>query len=917
MKLKITILAFLTFAFGFHTMQANAPLYLEGQAATVMMTTDDNSLIVSAGCHIYTVNMQSYQATLLTSSPYVSEINSLAVDANTGWIFYVSNQASRYNWTVYGYNVYSNTHKSFGDIKSYFTSSGHANSSRGLGSGGATFYNGKLYFAMEYPTSCYNYRTSGGVVNVKDELKRELESRKVENGSILNTAAETSTSRSSSGEVLPSGNDLATKSLTKEKSNFNVLDYVSESSLIDNTNDVSGSTSMGSISSSPRSSSSTVSAQRSYNSYNNRIYLLEVCFNNLSDFSGDSSNISNASPKYDSYGYSSFLYKGELGDIAVSDDGQIYAVTTYQMQHFDLNTNTFSWANNEDVYAQIAKDKNSNLHLLKNQKVCSHYGSCSSSCTRKSYVQSYTQPGQLQTCNNIQLGSLIEIQGLSSEDRGKITDAADYLNLVVDVEVSYNLEGTIFDDDNENGIQNTQEGYVDDVRVTLYADSNNNGALDAGDQELAVTSSDENGYYNFTNISEEDVLVIVTVPENTEENTYTSTTNEVVVITTTEDVSGVDFGIHQNALINYTIDGIVFDDDNENQTYENEEAYLNNVVVFLYADSNNNGVLDDNDEELAVTGSDENGYYSFGNVSEENVFVVVVTPEDTDENTYTLTTDAVVAISATEDVAGVDFGINEDVVLIFNISGIVWDDNNRDGAQDASETPLTDVVVNLYNDLNENGVLDSGDEYVDTRFTSFSNPNYTFSNVTAGMKIVQAITPENNPPFLSFTTTFDLDNGTNNPDGFYAFNLQETTEGVDFGIDKIFGNSKIEVDGGKDLGKSDTTVTNEQTLDNTVIKEFTQNSQDLDEETVALYKDIKLYPNPATKYIIVKSDILDTNTIINVYSITGKLIMTKDYSAESNLREVKLNLDQLSAGLYLAKISTSDNKTIVKRFVKQ
>ncbi len=904
MKLKITILAFLAFAFGFHTMQANVPLLVEGQAATVMMTTDDNSLIVSAGCHIYTVNMQSYQATLLTSSPYVSEINSLAVDANTGWIFYVSNQASRYNWTVYGYNVYSNTHKSFGDIRSYFTASGHANSSRGLGSGGATFYNGKLYFAMEYPTSCYNYRTSSGVVNVKDELKRELESFKVENGSLINTSAETSTSRSAVGDDLPSANGPETKRLRGTEDNYNVRDYESESSLLENNSTINVADSGSSL-------------RGSYNSYNNKIYLLEVCFNNLSDFSGDSSSISNASPKYDSYGYSSFLYKGELGDIAVSDDGQIYAITTYQIQHFDFNTNTFNWANNEDVYAQIAKDKNSNLHLLKNKKVCSHYGSCSSSCTRKSYVQSYTQPGQLQTCNNIQLGSLIEIQGLSPEDRGKITDAADYLNLVVDVEVSYDLEGTIFDDDNENGIQETEEGYLDDVRVTLYADTNNSGSLDAGDQELAITSSDENGYYNFTNISEEDILVIVTVPENTSENTYVSTTNEVVVITATEDVSGVDFGINQNILINYTIDGIVFDDDNTNQTYETEEGYLNNVILFLYADSNNDGVLDENDEKLAVTSSDENGYYSFANVSEENVFVVVVTPEDTEDNTYVLTTDEVVAISTTEDVTGVDFGINEDVALVFNISGIVWDDNNRDGVQDATESPLVAIVVNLFNDLNENGILDSGDEYVDTRFTSFSNPNYTFNDVTAGHKIVYAITPENNPPFLSFTTTFDLDNGTNNPDGFYAFNLQETTEGVDFGIDKIFGNSKTEAGDGKDLEKSDASVTNEQTLDNAVIKEFTQNSQDLDEESLALYNEVKLYPNPSTKYIIVKSDMLDTNTIINVYSITGKLIMTKDYSTASNLSEVRLDLEQLSAGLYLAKISTSDNKTIVKRFVKQ
>ncbi|QRM88741.1 T9SS type A sorting domain-containing protein [Lacinutrix sp. WUR7] len=908
MRLKTTILAFMAFSFGFQTIQANAPLSIDGEAATVMMTTEDNSLIVSAGCHIYTVNMQTYQATLLTSSPYVSEINSLAVDASTGWIFYVSNQASKYNWTVYGYNVYANTHKSFGDIRSYFTSSGHAYSSRGLGSGGATFYNGKLYFAMEYPSSCYNYRTSSGIVNVKDELQRELEGVKIKKGSLVNTSLEINTGRLGATETLPTANTNQTKSI-KAEDNYNLRDYVSESSLLDNRVSSAGS-STGSLTGSNRGVSQR--GHSNYSSYNNKIYLLEVCFSNLSDFSGDSSSISNASPKYDNDGHSSFRYKGELGDIAVSDDGEIYAVTTYQIQHFDFNTNTFNWANNEDVYAQIAKDKNSNFHLLKNKKTCSHYGSCYSSCTRKSYVQSYTEPSQLQTYNDIQLGGLIEIHGLSAEDQGKITDAADYLNLVVDVEVSYNLEGTIFDDDNENGTQETEESNLDSVSVTLYADSNNNGALDAGDLELRVTSSDANGYYNFTNITEEDILVIVTVPEDTDENTYQATTSEVVVITATEDVSGVDFGINENNIINYVIEGVVFDDDNENGLYEMEEAYLNNIPVILYADSNNNGALDADDLLLEETTTDENGYYSFTEVSYYSVLVEVVISEDTADNTYTLTTDEVVAIHSNEDVSGVDFGINEEEVLMYTISGVVWDDNNRDGIHDATEMPLPGILVNLFNDVNENGILDAGDEYLETQSTSSTNPNYIFNNVTAGSKIVNAITPENNPPFLFYTTTFDLDDETNNPDGFYGFNLQETTEGVDFGIDKVFGNSKTEADGGKDKGKSEEPI-----LDDTVIRQFTQNSQDLDEESLALYNGVKLYPNPATKYIIVKSDLLDTNTVIKVYSITGKLILTKDYSTASNISEVKLNLEQLSAGLYLAKISTKENKTIVKRFVKQ
>ena len=749
------------------------------------MTTNDNSIIISAGKRIYTLDMNTYQATLLATSPYVNEINSIASDATTGWIFYVSNHISSYNWTIYGYNVYTNTHKNFGSVRHFFTSTGHAYSSRGLASGGATFYNGKLYFAMEYPSYCYYGRgESSGNTNPKDELSNNVRATGTVSNSLFtngpvtrNSSAEADETdnggRTGTGET-PSDFQIIEAAEANELNDL-VSDYIPEEDLPADTAADDNLEQRG-------TSSSAESYGYSYHSstYNNYMYLLEISFSGLSDASGQTTSVSNGTPVYDNWWYSSFLYRGELGDIVVDDNGQLYAATSYQVQAYNFNSNRYDWANNEDVYAQMAKDKNSALQLLKNKRQCStyyYYGCPHTTCTTKSFVQSYTAPSSLRTYNNLQIGSLNEISGLNSSDVGRITDASDYIRLTPPV--SYKIEGFVFDDNNENGNFNGGQGETKTpgTTVTLYADTNNDGVLDSGDTVIETKVTDSNGSYTFNDVQVSNTLVEVTVTSNTNTTTYTSTTPEVVAVSeTTNDVT-VNFGINEAQIpVNYDIFGTVYDDNDENAILDNGEAGLDNVTLTLYADNNADGVLDAGDTVITTTTSGTDGSYSFIHVCIQNTIVAVTVPTNTGSFTYTLTTSATQAIdSINTNVTGLDFGINEVQVVNFNISGTVYDDDNANQVLETTEGRLDNVTMMLYADNNTDGAFDTGDTMIASTTTAVDG-TYAFSSVTTENTLVMVEVPTNTPNFTYSSTT---------PELLTATSTTADVTGLNFGVNKV------------------------------------------------------------------------------------------------------------------------------------
>jgi hypothetical protein len=77
--------------------------------------------------------------------------------------------------------------------------------------------------------------------------------------------------------------------------------------------------------------------------------------------------------------------------------------------------------------------------------------------------------------------------------------------------------------------------------------------------------------------------------------------------------------------------------------------------------------------------------------------------------------------------------------------------------------------------------------------------------------------------------------------------------------------------------------------------------------------EFEFFPNPASKQITIKSDIISENSIIEIYSADAKLLIKQ--KAKQNNRAI-IEIDKLSGGLYFIKI-ISENTVYTVRFIKE
>ncbi|WP_234265238.1 DUF4347 domain-containing protein, partial [Hydrogenophaga sp. NFH-34] len=119
------------------------------------VTTGAGAILAASGMSIYSIDVTTGKATLLTTVPNSvggvtlstsDGLNSLAVDQANGLLYYVSNTGNNANRALFAYDLINNTHIL---IASDLTSSGVVVGDRGVGSGGAVFANGSLYLGVE------------------------------------------------------------------------------------------------------------------------------------------------------------------------------------------------------------------------------------------------------------------------------------------------------------------------------------------------------------------------------------------------------------------------------------------------------------------------------------------------------------------------------------------------------------------------------------------------------------------------------------------------------------------------------------------------------------------------------------------------------------------------------------------------
>lgn len=292
---------------------------------------------------------------------------------------------------------------------------------------------------------------------------------------------------------------------------------------------------------------------------------------------------------------------------------------------------------------------------------------------------------------------------------------------------------TVFLDYNNDGLPDPGEG-IEGVVVSLYDAT--------GTTKLAQTVTDENGHYYFGNL---DPTATYVVQVNTAslpgggaglENTVDPDGgfDSISTVDLSLSPNGInldqDFGYIADDTEAGSIGNLVWYDTNADGDVDVGEPGIPGVTVDLYEDVNGNGILDSGDRLVGQTVTNGGGGYVFDDLPPANYLVDVTdTAGLLNGMWHSLGTPGAdnnsqvdpypVALGPNEDYVAADFGYYKDPAALGNY---VWIDADEDGIQDAGETPLPNVEVQL------EITYPSGDVVILTTLTD-ANGFYSFNNL--------------------------------------------------------------------------------------------------------------------------------------------------------------------------------------------
>ncbi|MFO1430472.1 MAG: SdrD B-like domain-containing protein [Candidatus Competibacteraceae bacterium] len=246
-------------------------------------------------------------------------------------------------------------------------------------------------------------------------------------------------------------------------------------------------------------------------------------------------------------------------------------------------------------------------------------------------------------------------------------------------------------------------------------------------------------------------------------NTYSVTQNGVPVTTGSEGCVTVGGG---------QIGDTVYRDWNGNGVQDAGEEGISGVTVQLYKDVNGNGIYDvGTDTAVTSTTTDSNGNYLFTGLLTGNYVVVIPTPPANYTNTGNppggtsnpLNQGAASIVGSNDQVLTVDFGYQyiSNSPNAGTIGDQVFDDKNKDGVFNGSDVGISGVTVNLYEDTNGNGTIDTGDLQIGTTTTNGSGI-YSFTGLDPTLSyLVQAVDGPGSAVDSYFPNPYQLTTGSN------------------------------------------------------------------------------------------------------------------------------------------------------------
>jgi uncharacterized repeat protein (TIGR01451 family) len=185
------------------------------------------------------------------------------------------------------------------------------------------------------------------------------------------------------------------------------------------------------------------------------------------------------------------------------------------------------------------------------------------------------------------------------------------------------------------------------------------------------------------------------------------------------------------------INGHVYNDINQSGIYTNGDTGLASVTLTLYTDPTGTGTPG---ALVQITTSDANGYYELLNLGiGRYVAVETLLPG----YAGSAPPNGRLAFNLTTLTASTNNNFFQYIPALSSystISGTVWYDANGNGTNNAGETNLANVEIDLVQDVNSNGLAEAGEPVVSSATTD-ANGNYSLAGITLGHYVIRQTLP--------------------------------------------------------------------------------------------------------------------------------------------------------------------------------
>jgi uncharacterized protein (DUF2141 family) len=371
---------------------------------------------------------------------------------------------------------------------------------------------------------------------------------------------------------------------------------------------------------------------------------------------------------------------------------------------------------------------------------------------------------------------------------------------------------TIFIDSNNNGVYNplTGETGISGVEVTLYSDVNNNGTYEAGTDTIYQTQSTNSlGQYQFINLpllnstTSAPMKYLVAVTDNLNKlsgmkhtigtvNTNDNSQNDgraadsanptafpaypITLSLTTTSNQTADFGYLPAGKWGDT----VYFDTNGNATQETNEQGIPNVNVTL-KEAGIDGLFGTADDvTIGTQVTDAFGAYLFTNLAPGKYQADVLQSDVTNGNLTTANDPHTHTLLLNETYLLADFGFNDGGT----IGNQLFFDANNDGIYNTAngDQPIAGVTVDLYADINGNGIIDAAELTANKIATQTTNAlgQYQFTNLLVNDNIAanDGTTPNSAAYLVKVTDTANKLSYLTHTTGAVNTNNNSQTDGM-------------------------------------------------------------------------------------------------------------------------------------------